>query len=140
MEPANITEPAILLCINRLYRPGAYSVPGMAAAHLYDVTRGVWAASGEQRSRVQLAFAVFHRKVVGVYRIEQWHRAGTTAYASGRQIDLTVHANRWEFTGTDAPSQIKWKYVGNQVPPFHGNPIRYLNTEMGGSHLCLYQE
>lgn len=122
MEPVNIIEPAILLCINRLYRSG------MSGPHLYDITRGVWAARGEQRSRVQLAFAVSHGRVVDVYQIQQWHRAGTTPYASGRQIDLTVHANDWEFTGTSAQPEIRAKYVDQRVPRFWGNPIRYLNT------------
>jgi hypothetical protein len=122
MEPVNITEPAILLCINRLFRSG------MSGPHLYDITRGVWAARSEQRSRVQLAFAVFHGRIVEVYQIQKWHRAGTTPYASRRQIDLAAHANDWEFTGAPAPSEIRDKYVDQRAPRFWGNPIRYLNT------------
>jgi hypothetical protein len=89
-ESVKITEPAILLWINKLYRPG------MSDTTLYDVTRGVWAARGKRRSRVKLAFAVFHGRIVGVYQIKQWHPAGTTTYVSGRTIDTPKHAADWE--------------------------------------------
>jgi hypothetical protein len=122
MESVNITEPAVLLCINRLYRPG------MSGIDLYDATRGVWAARSDRRSRARLAFAVLHGRVVGVYQIQQWHRAGTTPYASGRQIDLAAHRMDWEFSGVPANSEIANKYVGQTAPRFWGNPVRYLNT------------
>jgi hypothetical protein len=35
-KPVTIREPAIVIRINRLYRPG------MSAAELYDATRGIW--------------------------------------------------------------------------------------------------
>jgi len=107
-EPAKITEPAILLCINRLYS-GELREDG-----LYDVARGVWAASNERRrSRVKLAFAVFRDTVRAVYQVFEWHRAGTTPYSSGRTIDKSAHKNDWEFTGAPAPSEIRNKYVAN---------------------------
>ena len=122
MGPANISEPAILLCVNQRYRPG------MSGMDLYDVTRGVWAATSARRSRAKLAFAIFHDTIVGVYQIKQWHPAGTTPYASGRTIDFAQHAGDWEFTGSPAPPEITAKYLNRQVPPFNGNPVRYVNT------------
>jgi hypothetical protein len=122
MEPANISEPAVLLWVNRRYRPG------MAGADLYDVTRGVWAATGARRSRAEFAFAICRGTIVGVYQIEQWHPAGTTPYASGRKIDFAQHANDWEFTGSPAPPEITAKYIGRQVPRSGGNPVRYINA------------
>ncbi len=125
MEPAEITEPVILLNLNQLYRPG------MSGTDLYDVTRGVWRV-GKQRSRADFALAVANGKVVEIYQIHQWHPAGTTPYVSGRQDQSDPrYVKRWEFTGVVAPSEVRDKYLGRSVEQYllgAQNPIRYLNT------------
>lgn len=65
--PVSITEPALLIRINRLYRHG------MTAQELYEATRGVWVL-GPRRMKARLAFAVFDRIVREVYRIDSWHQ------------------------------------------------------------------
>lgn len=52
---ANITEPSILIRINRLYRYG------MSDSELYDATRSAWVV-GPQRESVQLAIAIYVRR------------------------------------------------------------------------------
>jgi serine/threonine protein kinase len=73
-----ITEPALLIRINRLYREG------MSAEALYDSTRGVWRV-GTRREGAKYAMAVYGGVVREVYEIDRWHPAGTTPYKDLRQ-------------------------------------------------------
>ena len=116
MNPLTITEPAILLCINHTYKAGVDP---------YDAARGVWALS-ERRLRAELAFGIYQGRIMGVYRIQKWHRAGSTPYVSGRLIDFTLHPTDWEFTGIPATKDIWERYVGQPAPRLRG-PARYVN-------------
>ncbi len=58
--------PVIVLRINRKYRPG------MDEDSLYEVTRGWWSASGARRDAAELAVAVAHGTVRGVFTIDRW--------------------------------------------------------------------
>lgn len=126
IRAATITESAILVRIDQLYRPG------MAGATLYDVTRGVWRV-GPRRAKADLVFAVVDGIVVEVYRVSRWHPAGTTAYASGRQISIEDYAGRWEFTGVVAEPPVRNKYTGCSVAAHFAararNPVRYVNVD-----------
>jgi hypothetical protein len=62
-EEADITERAILIRINQLYRYG------MDADSLYDATRGVWVI-GPRRESAEYAFSVFKGIVMEVYKIK----------------------------------------------------------------------
>ena len=119
-----ISEPVILLKPARLHRPG------MSAAALYDITRGVWRVNGERARRATLAFAVVNGAIVEVYTISGWHAANTTPYLSGRRDQSDPkYADRFEFTGASAPSALKAKYLG--LPVNHlfgrGQVVAYLN-------------
>ncbi len=120
---ADIREPALLIRINQLYRPG------MSVQELYDTARGVWVL-GERRFRAEWAFAVASGKVLEVYSIEEWHPAGTTQYHS-RVIDMERYWNRWEFTGERAPEELRERYLGQDVshyfPRGAANPVMYVN-------------
>lgn len=123
MDSAEITEPIIALNIRQHYRPG------MSEIELYDVTRGVWRV-GKQRTRIDYAFAVFDGKVIEIYEVHEWHPAATTTYNSGRtdQTDPR-YADRWEFTGVVARSEIRNKHLGRSLNVFQRgaqNPVRYL--------------
>ena len=123
-EPVAIHEPSILIQLSLLYRPD------MSALELYDITRGVWTI-GSRRSEVRLALAVYEDIVREVYEIHNWHRAGTTLYESGREIDRK-HRNRWEFTGVVAAPEIRDRYlnqpVGAYFTPGSQSPIRYVGN------------
>ncbi len=75
---AEITEPVILITINRLFRRG------MSAEELYEVTRGKWAI-GTRRNKAKYAFAVNKGIIREVYGIERWLPA---------QIGVASCANR----------------------------------------------
>jgi hypothetical protein len=64
--PVTVTEPSILIRINRLYRYG------MSIQELYEATRGVWKL-GTRRVQAHYAFAVYRGVVREVYQIEGWH-------------------------------------------------------------------
>lgn len=59
--PVTVTEPAILIRINQLYRSG------MNATELYEVTRGVWRV-GVRCEQAHYALAVFQGVVKAVYK------------------------------------------------------------------------
>lgn len=119
-KPTTIREPAILIRINRLYRPR------MSAEELYDATRGVWKL-GARRYHAPYAIAVYQGVVRQVYEIQEWHRAGTTRYAKRKDVNVP---GRWEFTGTVA-QQLSKLYTNGSVAecfsPNCQNPTVYVN-------------
>lgn len=118
----DIQDPSILIRINQRYRPR------MSPRELYEVTRGVWAI-GRRRETAQFAMAVYHGVVQEVYRIHNWHPAGTTSYKYRSRADVRA-AGRWEFTGKVAEDKVRRHYVGGSVehllPSGSQNPIRYV--------------
>jgi len=111
-RPLTIEETCILIRINKLYRPE------MTADELYEATRGIWKV-GDRRSRASFAVAVFKGVVREVYKIEQWHQAGTTQYRT-RTFTPQQCLGRWEFTGAVAIEDMREKFR-------FGNVSRYLN-------------
>ena len=121
-----VDEPAILIRINQLYRPG------MSDEELYDATRGIWVARGERRARAKYALAVYQGIVREVYRIDRWYAAGTTPYHTRRFTDEDIRG-RWEFVGEVAEEALRRKYIGKSVASYFprgaANPIMYVNCD-----------
>lgn len=119
----NITDPVILIRIQRAYRPN------MSAVALYDVTRGAWVI-GPRRERARYAIAVFGGVIREVYVVEAWHPAGTTPYTT-RPREHVDRPGRWEFTGVVAPNEVRDRYIGQSVASLWkrgaANPITYVN-------------
>jgi hypothetical protein len=119
----SVSEPAVLIRINRLYRFG------MSPEALYEATRGVWKISA-RRKHAQYALAVFQGVVKAVYRIDSWHPAGTIPYTTRPPEDVNV-PRRWEFVGEPAEAQLCEKYVGKSVASYFErnsrSPITYVN-------------
>ena len=117
-----IHEPAILVRINDLYRPG------MTPVELYDVTRGVWKV-GSRRERAKYAFAVFAGVIREVYEIKAWMPAGSTL--SSRSPEDLNDPERWEFVGRLASNAMRRRYVdrwiGHRFRQGSQNPIKYVN-------------
>jgi hypothetical protein len=80
---------------------------------LYEITRGV-KRIGKRRDKARYALAVYKGIVREVYRIDQWHPAGTTSYNTREKEEVKVRG-RWEFTGSVAEPKIRDKYVGRSV-------------------------
>jgi hypothetical protein len=119
-----VREPAILIRINQLYRPG------MSDTELYDVTRGVWKV-GPQCERAKYAFAVFEGVIREVYEITRWFVAGSTL--SSRNPHGVRSRDRREFVGRLAPASLRrryvGRYVGHQFNRGDQNPIKYVNLD-----------
>lgn len=132
-DEANITEHAILIRINQLYRYG------MDADSLYDATRGVWVIGGRdaggRRDCAKYAFSVFKGVIMEVFKINQWYLAGTqqTTYKTrpNKNELCTYEPPRWEFEGDIAESEIRDKYLNKSVKSLLSansqNPIKYVN-------------
>jgi hypothetical protein len=121
-KPVSISEPCLLIRINKLYRPG------MSAEALYEATRGVWVL-GERRNGAHYALAVYQGVVRQAYLIHSWHRAGATPYHTRAREDVDA-PGRWEFTGVVA-EKLADKYCGGSVekylPANAQNPVVYVN-------------
>lgn len=114
--PVKVVDPALLIRINRLYRHG------MNPQEMYDATRGVWKL-GPRRERFSLAMAVFEGVVREVYRIDSWHPAGTTPYATRARGDLR-RKGRWEFVGRVAQEPLRRRYLLRSVARYFRKGLR----------------
>jgi hypothetical protein len=116
-----ITEPAMLIRFNKLYRPG------MTGEALYEATRGIWKC-GIRRELARYGFAVFKGVVREVYEIHAWHPAGTLPYRTRSSLEEKSH--RWEFSG-EVSAELSAKYIGGSVEGHFSkgarNPFIYLN-------------
>ena len=122
-DAVDVSEPALLIRINRLFQPG------LSELALYEATRGVWKL-GPRRTRAAYALAIFEGVVQEVYAIVSWHVAGTTAYST-RTPDEVGREGRWEFLGQRAPAALRDRYVGRSVAHYFergsANPVHYVN-------------
>jgi hypothetical protein len=118
-KKVKVQHKAILLTINKLYRSD------MSKEELYETTRGFWVAGETRRNKVEYALALYQGIVLEVYRIKQWHPAGTLKYKYRDSSD-PKNIDRWEFSGSIA-RDIRDEYIGFSVGKAGQNPIRYVN-------------
>lgn len=122
-----IQHPAILIRVNKLYRPG------MHEDEVLEITRGIWKI-GPRRETARFALAVFHGVVREVFEILSWHEAGTTAYQT-RSFTADKCRGRWEFQGRVANEPVRCAYKGRRVSEYlseHSqNPIAYVGFVAG---------
>lgn len=101
-----ITEPAIIININRLYKRF------MSTVELYEATRCCWKL-GPKRNKAKYAIAAFRGLVREVYRIDTWQ----------------PREKRWGFTGAVAEPEVRSKYLNQSLKKYmvkgSQNPIRY---------------
>ncbi|HSI13678.1 MAG TPA: hypothetical protein VK961_16655 [Chthoniobacter sp.] len=122
--PVAVTESALLIRINRLYRHT------MTDHELYDTTRGYWKI-GPDREKAKFAMAVYAGVVREVYEIQAWFPACSTF--TTRLLNEPADPERWEFVGRIADEGIRRKYrfrdVSQYFARFSQNPIVYLNVK-----------
>lgn len=104
-----ISEPAILIKINKLYQRG------MSADALYHATRKSW-VMGKRRNGARYGFAVASGIIREVYRIHEWYPSED-------------NPKRWAFRGVVATELAH--YIGGSVTrnfvKGEAFPIKYLN-------------
>jgi hypothetical protein len=122
-RPVTVREPAVLIRINRHYRPT------MTPSELYDATRASWKV-GRRRVKARFALAVFDGVVREVYELTAWLPSGSTFNSRFPHGD--ERRDRWEFVGRLAPNKIRRRYVdgfvGHLFPRGAQNPIAYVNV------------
>jgi hypothetical protein len=119
-KKVKIQHKTILLTINRYYRSD------MSREELYEVTRGIWVVGETRRNKVEYAMALYQGIILEVYRIKQWHPAGTLKYNT-RDTSHFKNSGRWEFSGSIA-KDVREEYIGFSVRKAGQNPIRYVNV------------
>ena len=121
----DISEPAILININKSYRYGI--TPG----ELYDATRSAWRI-GKRRLGAKYAFAVYQGVVQEVYEILEWYAADATFNCRTiGQANPSARRDRLEFIGRIASPNLRAKYVLNNVAHLMGPryPLTYVNCQ-----------
>lgn len=123
--PVEVQHNAVVLAINKLYRPD------MCGRELYETARGVWVI-GKRRERAEYAIAVCCGIAKAVYRIGKWHPINTLEYKI-RDISEWLDDDRWEFEGDVAEEKIRRLYIGHEIHVGGNtvaglqNPVRYAN-------------
>jgi hypothetical protein len=126
---AEISEPVILITVNKLYRPC------MEPSMLYEITRGKWVI-GVRRNKAKYAFSVYKGIIREAYEIHGWQVAHSEdtelkqAWALKHSINISTNQkNRWQFEGVISAGL--QKYVGCSTENYQTvgaqNPIRYVN-------------
>lgn len=114
-EEVTITEPSLLIIVNRLYRQN------MGPEELYEVTRGNWVL-GPRRNKARFAFSVYRGLVREVYEISEWERAEARSRSQKKRT-------RWRFAGTVAKNL--QHFIGGSVRGYikrgSRSPVLYLN-------------
>lgn len=117
-----IAEPGILIRITQRFKEN------MSAEYLYESTRGVWKLAKLRKNNANFAFSIANGVILEVYKINSWHEGGTTKYNTRNDVDAR---ERWEFLGEIAPSNIRNKYVGENISHYfkrgNANPVNYVN-------------
>ena len=85
---------------------------GKTQSKLYDATCFAWRVRPKRVKEVEIVLACYHRKIVGVFEVEQWVPATHPIFAD-RQPD--PNTNRYGFIGHRAPVHIADLYVGKRV-------------------------
>ncbi|MCR4030431.1 MULTISPECIES: hypothetical protein [Flavobacterium] len=131
MELIEITEPTILIRINKTYSPT------MSKQSLYDYSRGRWKLKIDRAKKAKIALSIFDGIVVEVFEIKSWHNAGKTE--SSRKPNDRPDLNstkslvgRIEFQGEIAAESIRKKYLNKSVKQYfkkgNMNPVKYVNV------------
>ena len=123
-KPVSITEPTVLININRAY------YYGITPHQLYDFTRSCWKI-GAKRDCAEYALAVYRGIVREVYRIAAWVPGRSTFRHDDGPEELGATPGRWEFVGKVAIHDVRKRYVGMSVAHYYKkgaqNPIMYVN-------------
>lgn len=123
-KEVNITEPTLLININKNFRYG------ISPMELYDVTRSAWKL-GAKREVVRYAMSIYRGIVREVYEVTAWIRGGRSIRSDDLTNSRFKPKGRWEFVGIVAEDKIRKRYVGKSVAKYFKkgaqNPLMYLN-------------
>ena len=116
--------PMLLIRIPKTYQDG------MGSLFLYELTRGYWRVNEAKVGDVEkwpYAAAVFAGKILEVYKIDAWQKGSEAVMLT--RIPNDRDKDRYVFTGTLAPTEIRQKFVGKACVSFQKGdqfPVRYV--------------
>jgi len=109
-EEAEITDPVIIININRKY------TRGMSPEEIYGITRASWKVSATSAAKATYALASFRGIIKEVFTISEW---------------VPVEGGRMAFNGEIAVDGIAQKYRNRAIASYMKvgaqNPVRYVN-------------
>ncbi|MBI5845343.1 MAG: hypothetical protein HZB23_11815 [Deltaproteobacteria bacterium] len=109
-QPVDVTDPALLFRINKLFREG------MSDEELYEATRGIWRVGKKLKKKDILAMAVYKGVIKAVYKIKSWESAETAHFDNPVLAELAKQKrNRWAFVGKVAPEPEHSRYINCSV-------------------------
>ncbi len=105
LENEDIQHKGLIVIVNKNW-------DGRTQSKLYDAARFAWGVDKKRADEVEIVLACYHRKIVGVFEVEQWRPSTHPAFAD-------FHPNpddkRYGFIGHEAPACIADRYVGKRV-------------------------
>ena len=117
-KEANFAHKAILINVNR---------SAETVQDLYDAVRYAWTISIPRTQKTQYVFAVQRGLIIGVYQADEWLPATKNNFPGFPGAEV----GKVGFRGTEAPRQIKERYLHTRVPDKYRKkgargPIRYV--------------
>ena len=114
-DPVSITEPVILVIVNKLFERN------ISPERLYEIARGNWVV-GERRNKAKYAICAYKGIVRQVYTIKGW-------FPVLSRFPDTKRQNRWRFEGEISIGL--QHYIGGSIESYlkrrAQNPILYIN-------------
>ena len=114
----------LMIRINKRY------YENISKQELYEATRGIWKVDPLRAANVEYVLSLFKGIVQEVYKVDQWHQAGTLDYFH-TDTSSFPDSNRWEFEGKIADKNIRNKYINKSLQNYfrrgNQNPIKYVN-------------
>ncbi|NSX55582.1 hypothetical protein [Parasulfitobacter algicola] len=108
-EPlSNLGEGCVIININKNYKRA------QSSEDIYYVTKASCVISENRTKSLKYVLAEFRGFIVEVFEVDHWYRAEGSK-------------NRWCFEGTEAPHNIRNKYINRSIVKKQGaaNPITY---------------
>ena len=128
LEPEDVPEKVVCLQVNQYYRFD------MTPMEVYDLTRAFWRVDIERANKAKYVFALFHDKIVAVFKPFKWVPAGTT-YMAPRPYDGKgpVDKTKKEFIGQYASKSVQKRFKGKSVAKLINlgeNPVSYIPSDI----------
>lgn len=124
----SIDEKAVAVNISATYRKW------MNDDEILDCSRGIWRASKTNLEKQDYVFGVDKTKVVVVYRVFEWEKAGAYCQRIREELEEfskeNIFKGRYQFARWEKDEKMCEKYVGKEMPKeykFVQNPVRYIN-------------
>ena len=120
-EVAEFRHRALIVKINRQYRPGA------SVEELYEATRYAWRIDKSRAEQAEVILATYIGEIKAAFIADEWLETTTENFPDKVPVPVP---GRFGFIGREASSDIQELYVGKRIPDKYrkygaANPIQY---------------